>query len=382
MQKLYYVANARMPTEKAHGIQIAKMCEALIEEGVDVTLVVPRRGSVGSIREFYGLRQDIPVVTLPAVNNYHKGRVWYYLSSYSFVVSYYLYLQLRVDAKDAVVYTVDLDQFSYRALSHTSIPFFSEMHGAKPKNALHEKFFFRALGIIPTNHITKKELQEQFHLPDAALLVEPNGVDVAHFTPIAAPIAREQLGLPRQGTIALYIGRFFAWKGLGILSDVATVLPKSVQLGVVGGTAQEYAQVTGRAADPHIHFFGSQPYTSMPLWNSAADVLVVLGTRDDEQSYRYTSPMKLFEYMAMRRPIVASRTPALQDILSEEECFFYEPDSAEDLARAIAQAINPHEAEQKVVAAFRKVAGVSWKERARRVRQFMNRRLADTNKEV
>ena len=45
--KIYYVANARMPTEKAHGIQIAKMCEALIEAGAKVELIVPRRGRGG-----------------------------------------------------------------------------------------------------------------------------------------------------------------------------------------------------------------------------------------------------------------------------------------------------------------------------------------------
>ncbi|HEV8666352.1 MAG TPA: hypothetical protein VN665_00695, partial [Candidatus Paceibacterota bacterium] len=63
--KIYYVANARMPTEKAHGIQIAKMCEAFIESGIDLTLVVPsRKTTPESVQEFYNLRTPVAVQRL------------------------------------------------------------------------------------------------------------------------------------------------------------------------------------------------------------------------------------------------------------------------------------------------------------------------------
>lgn len=44
--ELLYIANYRMPTERTHGLQVAKMCEAFAAEGIDVTLLVPRRGEV------------------------------------------------------------------------------------------------------------------------------------------------------------------------------------------------------------------------------------------------------------------------------------------------------------------------------------------------
>ncbi|KKU57466.1 MAG: hypothetical protein UX81_C0035G0008, partial [Parcubacteria group bacterium GW2011_GWA2_47_12] len=65
--KIYYIANARMPTEKAHGIQIAKMSEALRAAGADVILVVPRRGEDGSLKNVYNLAADIPVVRVPVI---------------------------------------------------------------------------------------------------------------------------------------------------------------------------------------------------------------------------------------------------------------------------------------------------------------------------
>ena len=41
--KLIYLADIRLPTEKAHGIQIMKMCEAFAIQGIEVELMVPRR---------------------------------------------------------------------------------------------------------------------------------------------------------------------------------------------------------------------------------------------------------------------------------------------------------------------------------------------------
>src|SRR3989344_4789036 len=54
--KIYYIANARMPSEKAYGIQLAKMCEAFIEQGIEVELCIPRtlRSHI-SLKEFYSL---------------------------------------------------------------------------------------------------------------------------------------------------------------------------------------------------------------------------------------------------------------------------------------------------------------------------------------
>ena len=43
--KLIYISNSRIPTEKAYGVQIVKMCEAFAKNGIDVTLLIPKRRS-------------------------------------------------------------------------------------------------------------------------------------------------------------------------------------------------------------------------------------------------------------------------------------------------------------------------------------------------
>src|SRR3989344_8967538 len=116
--KIYYIANARMPTEKGHGIQIAKMCEAFIEKGADLTLVVPRRATdPRSVREYYGLRVEVPLIRLPAIDRYTGGHIGYLVYSLSFILSYALFVWQRKKAgEEFILYTVDTDAYSSSAL--------------------------------------------------------------------------------------------------------------------------------------------------------------------------------------------------------------------------------------------------------------------------
>ena len=160
--KVYYIANARMPTEKGHGIQIAKMCEAFIEAGVDLTLVVPRRATdPRSVQDYYGLRVEVPLVRLPALDWYTGGRIGYLLSSLSFMFSYLLFVWRRKMAGEKfILYTVDTDNYSSSALACFSRPLFSEMHGAKLRTLATRTLFSGTTGIIAINSIIVAELQQ------------------------------------------------------------------------------------------------------------------------------------------------------------------------------------------------------------------------------
>ena len=48
-KKILYIVNVRIPTEKAHGIQIIKMCESFSDNGMDLELLLPKR--INNIKE-------------------------------------------------------------------------------------------------------------------------------------------------------------------------------------------------------------------------------------------------------------------------------------------------------------------------------------------
>jgi len=185
---------------------------------------------------------------------------------------------------------------------------------------------------------------------------------------------RKILNLPIGCRIVLYSGRFYDWKGLEILLEAARLLRKEIFIYCVGGSDGDLKKITGndKAIPPNLICVGKKDYKEMPLWLRSADTLIVLGTKRNDYSYLHTSPMKLMEYMASGRQIVASRTPANQEIVSEKEAFFYLPDDAGDLARKITEALeNPVIAGEKVESAFAKVKELSWKKRADSVLHFI-----------
>jgi len=101
---------------------------------------------------------------------------------------------------------------------------------------------------------------------------------------------------------------------------------------------------------------------------SQADVLILPNTAS-AISTRFTSPLKLFEYMAAGRPIVASDLPSIREILRDgENALLVEPGNASALAAAIQRILaDPELAAALARAALDQVPAYSWERRAQRL---------------
>lgn len=373
--KIYYIANARMPTEKAHGIQIAKMCEALVEAGVDLELIVPRRAAPDTtVQEFYGLRVAISLRRMPVIDWYDRGHIGFGISTVSFIVAYTVYLWYqRLRGRAGLAYTIDIDQYSFMGVPLTGLPFVAEIHDAKARSIAFAFLFRSASAIVAINAAIRDELAQTFHIPSQKILVWPNGIDLAMFDGEEdRDISRRVLGLPARARIALYVGKLYAWKGLRVLADASEILGDMLKTYIIGGNKEDLADLLGRSLPAHLICMGGRSYQEVPRWLAAADVLLVLGTKQNDYSYLHTSPMKLFEYMASGRPIVASRTPANSAIVSEREAFFYEPDNATDLAQVVRSVfLHPDESRERARAARDRVGQFTWERRARDILAFV-----------
>ncbi|HVM73368.1 MAG TPA: glycosyltransferase family 4 protein [Candidatus Paceibacterota bacterium] len=371
--KMYYVINARLPNKKAYGIQVAKMCEAFIEAGVDLELVIPRThaSQSTSMRDFYQLRVDVPTTILPTVDWYAGGRIGYYVSASIFAISCFFYLIIeRIKGKRGIFYSIP-DTFSLVAGLAAGMDCYLEIHEMLLQAPL-LKLLRVAHGLIATNPMIAESLRKilggQTHI-----IVEPNAVDLDPFEHVPSKEeSRQQVHLPSSEQIVLYIGRFYAWKGLGILVAAAARAP-SFAWYVVGGTREEFMQVTGSQTVPaNLHVVGECTLDEVPLWQATADVLLILGTKENEQSYRNTTPMKVYEYMASNRPIVASHTPALTSVMQESEVTFYEPDDAQNLVDMVTKVFeNVSDSQARVTHAYQSAMKHTWTRRVARILSFI-----------
>ena len=155
--------------------------------------------------------------------------------------------------------------------------------------------------------------------------------------------------------------------------DALAELPDA-RLRVVGGHPGEHDHVRldeharARGVEPRVTFTGWLPPTSVAAELAQAHALVLPNTRT-LVSERYTSPLKLFEYLAAGRPIVASDLASLREVLRDEDnALLVEPGSAPAFAAALMRVRDqPALAERLAAQAFADAAHFGWDTRAERL---------------
>lgn len=143
-------------------------------------------------------------------------------------------------------------------------------------------------------------------IPAEKLHVIPNGVDTRRFHPtIDGSRWRSRLAKPDE-LLVVYAGNHGLAQGLGVVLESARLLrdTRNVRIVLVGDGAEKTAlkaQAT-RQALSNVVFVPPQPFEAMPELLAAADVCIAVLRKDDV--FRSAVPSKLFEAMAVARPVV------------------------------------------------------------------------------
>ena len=117
---------------------------------------------------------------------------------------------------------------------------------------------------------------------------------------------------------------------------------------------------------------GYRSHSEIPYWLKAADVLVLPNSGKEEISKYWTSPIKMFEYMASKRPIMASDLPSIREILNEGNAILVQPDNPQGLAEGIRKVLENKNLAEKISArAFDDVKQHTWAKRAEKILDFI-----------
>ena len=377
--KLYYIINARIPTEKAHGIQVMKMCEAFAREGKEVILVVPRRHNTIKADPFlyYGVERNFTIKYLPVIDlfGYHIPFVFSVLTI-TFAIATRLFL--LKEKNEAILYTRGETPFFLTLFLPNRFKLFWETH-IKPKNIKwYQKIFTRSSGIIVVTEYYQSELTATYNIPSYKILCAADGVDLKIFDiDVSKEEARAQISLPLDKKIVMYTGHLYSWKGADVLATAAQSFTDNVLTVFVGGTEEDLASFRKRYGnDMHIRIIGQRPHTEIPLYLKAADVLVLPNTAKEETSRFYTSPIKLFEYMASGRPIIASDIPSIRDVLNEKNAMLVSPDDPNAIVDGVSGFINDDARANAVAKEARKDVGqYTWSARAKNILSFVDKMI-------
>ncbi len=355
MPKLCYIMPIRLPTEKAHGLQIVQNCEAFADAGYTVELWVARRWQTADLRavddvfEHYGIRENFRIRHLPTLDLMPLDRLSKHLSRPLFFVmlaTFLLSVIIRTLFSRADVY------FSRDAST------LSVLSGFKPKHQLaYEAHAYSQIGrgawlqsqvvrrVGSVIAITPK-LRENliaYGADPAHTIVAHDGIRAERFADLPSKTeAREQLGWSQEAFIVGYVGRLHTMgmdKGIGTLISAIKQV-EGVTLAIVGGpdetaTAHYLAWVqSGEDKDRFIKVGQVSPKV-IPIYLRAFDVCVMPRPWLEHYAY-YTSALKLFEYLASGRALIASDLPAVVDVVTHgETAWIVPPSDVEALAESI-----------------------------------------------
>lgn len=382
--KMAYIANIRLPTEKAHGIQIMEMCSAFARAGVSLQLVVPRRanplGSPGESWKYYSIDSQFSIVPVPAYDprwalRFPEG--WYIrIQASFFMASFFRMFRTSRPVGDFLWYTRDhylLPALFWMKEGSTDIVW--EAHTVPTRARLFVRWWRRCRGIVALTRAIQEEIVA-CGIPREKVIVAHDGVSErvlkdAHALPQEE--ARRRCGLPLAGRIVMYTGSLSREKGVNTFCRAAEEYPDpQTTFVIVGGDAQQVSAMRQRYPGKNIIWAGYKPYGDIPIYLRAADALVIPNSSKSVFSRAYTSPMKLFEYMASGVPIAASKTSSIQEVITSRECFFFDPDSPSDLIRALEEMrAGEKDAQSRSRRAQERVRMFTWSARADHILSFI-----------
>ncbi len=371
--KISYLANIRVPSEKGETLQIMKMCSALANSGkdVDLELVVPRRRNTMKVSdpfEYYGVEENFKITRLPIVDfmpwRFVFGK-WAFRANYWLFSHFAAFYACRIKNPD-IVYSRDWRTLYLLRNGNCELIF--ELHDFRPQDSEGYKAIEPACSsiVVITQGLKKKLIS--IGIPEKKIVIAPDAVDIEEFDiDITQSEARDKLRLDRNQKLVIYTGHLFRWKGAHTLIDAFEILHKQeyeAKLVLVGGMEEDIARVKKSISEKGIEniiVVGHRPYREISLYLKAADIVVMADSMQYDISREYTSPLKLFQYMAARKPIVAPTTPALLEILNTDNAWPYSPDDPKSLATTLKYALeHPDESEKKVEHAWQEVKKYTW----------------------
>lgn len=368
---IFYIANARIPTEKANGIAILKACESLARAGARVRLILPRRRmSSAEVFDQYGIQKNFDIVRLPTLDlyGYLPNRIAFFLQSATFYTSVKLWLLFR--SRASIIYTRDALPLFFTWIGYRVA---YECHHLSAYRRLHFFAARRASYIVTISQALKNTFVTA-GFDDNKILVAPSGVDLWVFDiAVAKEDARRQVELPQEACIALYTGNFTTMGEDKGIADIIESLKeaKDVLFVAVGGSEADVAHYTAQAKNAgvadRVILRGYAPQKTLAVYQKAADMLLM--PFPDRPHYRnHMSPVKMFEYMASGRPIIASDLPTIREVLNESNALLVPPNDPAKIALALRSAVTDSAQSLELARkAHADVARYSWSARGKAI---------------
>lgn len=358
-----YLSESVIPSQRANTVHVIKMCSALTEHKMHVSLIAQKGidfTSITQILDDYGINKTL-VIYLNKPLKIWGGLYLYGLKS----------LRLILTLKPQLVYSRFL--FGTFLISYF-YPFVFEIHSAIWKTTFLNRLLFYLIirspklkFIVSITHALKEDLL--LFKKDANVVVLPDGADL--------PTTQDFEKFDSKFVNVGYVGSLYPGKGMEVIREISKGMSDFI-FHIVGGTTKQLAYWKPMMPEENVIFHGHVSNCRVSNYLNSFDIcllpnqeIVKTGMKSDIG--KYTSPLKMFEYMAHRKAIVASNLPVIKEILNEKNAWLVNPTDYEGWKNALLTLRNKHVREKLATQAFIDISTkYTWSIRAQRIGELIS----------
>lgn len=386
--RIAYCTTLRLPSERARAFQLAKVVEALRDNGHSIEIFSPvvHGASMQTFESYYNLTSPI---RLHYLGRYDLHRFRGLPASIARVVATILFRRNLRHALDRharefdIVYTRSVELLP--TLTARKLPVILELDHI-PRTG--QRAFVRSLRrcrLIVALTSQMRQTIIDMGVASVPVIVEGDAVDLHDFDALpSAEDTRASLGIPSGRPLIVFAGQLETMglsRGIPELLSALRILHargldfSAVIAGGPESARKKYEGTLGEALKANIRFLGRIEYMKIPTLLASADLLVYPAPLTTHPFFmRDHSPLTMLEYMAAGRPIVCADIAPLRDIVDETLVTFASPGDPESFAEAIRLALDTPEVVEKKAQLLRShVEQFTWERRMERIMQAAER---------
>ena len=343
-QKICYLTYQSFPADTANSLQTISNIKYLVKNGVDVELIFPLRekssnASVKKIKEHYSIKEDFHVTGVKHFLPFGRIKIF---ENFFFHISHFLWsffvVTFKIKKTDEKKFITRSDWILY-FLARKGCDILFECHQTsrvrtfiinKSKNFLNVKFIF-----------LNEHLQNYYNMNEDNSQVLHNGVDTKIFSSSVSKLDNKREGLVFVGNLR----RFNESRGIDFIIDAfkASKFLQDHKLSIIGGPDQEAEKLRVKIRELNLQesitVTGRLGRSEIGEVYANSNIGILVNSSSNQHSYRYTSPLKYFEYLYMELKVIGVDFPSHRALPRNSEINFFQENDVYSFETAVKQAL-------------------------------------------